>query len=243
MTFAPGAAWDAVTGSPLLGLVLTLAAYQVGREAWRRTGGHPLVNPVLVAVLVVGAALWVLRVDYATYLDGAGLVALLLGPATVALAWPLHQELPLVRRAALPVLAGVVVGSGVAVASAVLLTGWLGGGEPLALSMAPKSATTPVSIALAEENGGVPALAAVLTILAGILGAVAGPWLLTRLRIRDARVRGLAVGLASHGIGTAQMLHEGRTAGAFAGLSMGLTALATSLWVPVLVPVLVLLVT
>jgi putative effector of murein hydrolase len=104
--------------------------------------------------------------------------------------------------------------------------------------MAPKSATTPVSLALAEANGGVPALAAVLTILAGILGAVAGPWLLDRLRVRDARVRGLSVGLASHGIGTAQMLHEGRTAGAFAGLSMGLTALATSVWVPLLVPVL-----
>ncbi|WP_238993430.1 LrgB family protein [Nocardioides caldifontis] len=243
MTLDPGAAWDAATGSPVFGVLLTLAAYQAGRTAWHRTGRHPLVNPVLVAVLLVGVVLWATRVDYAEYLEGGRLVALLLGPATVALAWPLHQELPLVRRAAVPVLGAVVVGSGIAVASAVVVTGLLGGGELLALTMAPKSATTPVSIALAEDNGGLPALSAVLTIVAGILGAVTGPWFLSRLRVEDARVRGLAVGLASHGIGTAQMLHESRTAGAFAGLSMGLTALATSIWVPLLVPVLVPLVT
>lgn len=238
MTVDPGAAWDAFTGSPLFGVVLTLAAYEVGRTAWRRARLHPLVNPVLVAVLLVGAVLWLTGVDYSTYMKGGALISLLLGPATVALAWPLHQELPLVRRAAVPVLGAVVVGSGVAVASGLVVVQALGGAESLALSMAPKSTTTAVSLALAEQNGGVPALTAVLTILAGILGAIAGPWLLDRLRVHDVRVRGLAVGLASHGIGTAQMLHDGRTAGAFAGLSMGLTALATSLWMPVLAPLL-----
>lgn len=238
MTFDPQGAWDAVAGSPVLGVALTLAAYQLGRTAYLRSGGNPLVNPVLLAILLVGGALWVTGIDYEQYLEGGRLVALLLGPATVALAWPLHQELPLVRRAALPILAGVVVGSGVAAALAISLTRALGGAESLALSMAPKSATTPVAMALAEANGGVATLAAVLTILTGILGAVAGPWVLTRLRVHDPRVRGLAVGVASHGIGTAQMLHESRTAGAFAGLAMGLTALATSLWVPLLVPLL-----
>jgi predicted murein hydrolase (TIGR00659 family) len=231
-------AWTAVSTSPVLGVALTLAAYQVGRALWRRTGNHPLVNPVLVAIVVVGVFLRVTGIDYATYMEGGSLVALLLGPATVALAWPLHLESTLVRRAAVPVLVGVTVGSGVAVASAVLLTGGLGGEEALVRSMAPKSATTPVSIALAETAGGIPALTAVLTILAGILGAVLGPRLLTLLRVRDLRVRGLAVGVASHGIGTAQMVHESRTEGAFAGLAMALTALATSLWVPVLLPLL-----
>ncbi len=232
----PEAAWHSLTASPALGVALTLAAYLVGRWAWERSGRHPLVNPVLVAVLVVGVVLRVTDVDYATYLRGGSLVSLLLGPATVALAWPLHRELPLVRRAALPVLAGVAVGSGVAVATAVLVTRWLGGTEELVLSMAPKSATTPVSIALAQQIGGVPALTAVLTILTGIIGATLGPHLLTLLGVRDDRVRGLAVGVSSHGIGTAQLLHESRTGGAFAGLAMALTALGTSVWVPLLVP-------
>ncbi len=233
-----GAAWSAVVGSPLLGLTLTLAAYVVAQRAWQRSGGHPLLNPVLVAVALIGTVLWLAGIDYAAYRKGGDLIGFLLGPATVALAWPLHQELALVRRAAVPVLGSVVVGSGVAVAAAVLVTTGLGGDRELALSMAPKSTTAPVSIALSQTIGGIPALTAVLTIIAGILGGVAGPRLLSWMRVRDPRVRGLAVGTASHGIGTARMLVEDRTAGAFSGLAMALTALATSVWIPVLLPLL-----
>lgn len=238
MTFDPGAAWAATTGSPALGVLLTLGGYAAGRALWQRTGHHPLVNPVLVAILLVGGVLWVTGIDYDTYLRGGSLVALLLGPAVVALAWPLHLELTLVRRALLPILGGVAAGSGVAVATALVVTALLGGSDVLVLAMGPKTATTPVAIALAETVGGVPALTAVLTILTGILGAVAGPRALSLVGFRDRRVRGLAVGVSSHGIGTAQMLQESRTEGAFAGLAMALTALATSLWLPVLVPLL-----
>ncbi len=231
-------AWDAVRTSPVLAVALTLAAYRTGTWLRERSGGSAWVNPVLVAIVMVGAALWALDVDYATYMQGGSVVALFLGPATVALAWPLHLELTLVRRSAGPLLSAIVVGSGVAVVAAVVVTGWLGGDEPLTRSMSPKSTTTPVAIALSETVAGVPALTAVLTIVTGILGAVAGPRLLTLLRVRDQRVRGLAVGVSAHGIGTAQMLHEGRTAGAFSGLAMALTALATSVWVPLLVPLL-----
>ena len=106
------------------------------------------------------------------------------------------------------------------------------------LTMAPKAATTPVSIAVSDQIGGIPPLTAVLTILAGITGAVVGPWLLDRLRIRDPRARGLALGAASHGIGTARALRESSVEGAFSALAMGLTALATSVLVPVVLLVL-----
>jgi putative effector of murein hydrolase len=95
-----------------------------------------------------------------------------------------------------------------------------------------------VAIALSETAGGLPSLTAVLTILVGILGAVAGPAVLTLLRVRDLRARGLALGAVSHGIGTSRALLEDETEGAFAGLSMGLTALATSIVLPVVVAVL-----
>ena len=238
MTLHLDDAWAGVSSSPVFGVVLTLGAYMLGRRLWERTGHHPWVNPVLIAITVVGLVLWATGVDYETYLRGGSLVGLLLGPATVALAWPMHKELVLVRRAAVPVLVGVTVGTGVAVVAAVLLTEGLGGSERLALSMAPKSTTTPVSIALSEAIGGIPALTAVLTILAGIVGAVLGPQTLSLMRFRDKRVRGMAVGVASHGIGAARMIHESRTEGAFAGLAMALAALATSIWVPLLVPVL-----
>lgn len=229
-------AWVATRSSPVFGVALTLAAYQLGRVAWRRAGRNPLVNPVLIAIVLVAVVMWVCGIDYDTYVRGGAVIALLLGPATVALAVPMHRELTVLRQAAGPVIAGVLAGSGVAVVVAVLVTRWLGGDIELARSMAPKSTTTPVSIALSETIGGLPALTAVLTILAGIVGAVVGPGLLTAMRVRDPRARGLAVGVASHGIGTSQMLHEGRTQGAFSGLAMALTALATSVWVPLLVP-------
>lgn len=230
--------WTWLVESPLFGLTLTLVGYRAARVIWERTGRHMLLNPVLIAIVLVAGVLLLLGVDYADYLRGGQYLLFLLGPATVALALPLHYEARLIRQAALPVLLGVAVGSAASIAVAYTLTRQLGGDETLALSMAPKSATTPVSIALAEAVGGVPALTAVFTILAGVLGAVVGPAVLTLLRFRDRRVRGLAMGATSHGIGTSRALEEDRTEGAFSGLAMGLNALATALLLPPLLLVL-----
>lgn len=229
----PQETWDWVVQSPLFGLTLTLAAYGVGRWAHRRTGAAVL-QPVLVAIVLVGAVLLAADVPYRDYVAGGSYVGFWLGPATVALALPLHQEWHLVRRCALPVLAGIVAGAVVSIVAAVLVTRVAGGTEALELTMAPKAATTPVALAVAEQIGGIPPLTAVVTIIAGITGAVVGPWLLDLLRVRDPRARGVALGAVSHGIGTARALDEGATEGAFSALAMALSALATSVLVPVL---------
>ena len=231
--------WQWLGASPLFGITLTLAAYWIGRQVFRRTGGNAFAQPVLIAIVLVSCVLLVTDIPYDDYMNGASYVAFLLGPATVALALPLHQEWERVRRSAVPVLVGVVAGAITSVSTAVVCTGLLGGDEQLQRTLAPKAATTPVSIALSGQLGGIPSLTAVLTIIAGITGAVLGPWVLNLLRIRNEEARGIAIGAASHGIGTARALHEGRTEGAFSGLSMALTALATSLTVPWLVPLLV----
>lgn len=231
--------WAWLSASPIFGLTLTLAAYWVGRAVFRRTGGNAFAQPVLIAIVLVSAVLLLTGVSYGDYLNGGRLIALLLGPATVALALPLHHEWERVRRSAVPVLVGVAVGTLTSTTTAVLVTGWLGAGEVLQKTVAPKATTTPVAIALAEQLGAVPSLTAVVTIIAGITGAVLGPWVLTRLRVHDEEARGLAIGAVSHGIGTARALHESRTEGAFSGLSMALTALATALTVPWLVPLLI----
>ncbi|MGZ6752997.1 MAG: LrgB family protein [Nocardioides sp.] len=230
--------WDWLTHAPLTFVVLTLVAYRVGREVRDRTGGHALAQPVLVAIALVGTVLTVLGIDYGTYRDGTALISFVLGPATVALAVPLHRQAARLRGFLVPMLVAIPLGAVVSVTSAVLLVRALGGGDLLARTMAPKAATTPVSIALSTTAGGLPSLTAVLTILAGILGAVAGPAVLTLLRVRDRRARGLALGAVSHGIGTARALAEDEVEGAFAGLSMGLSALATSVAVPFLLAVL-----
>jgi predicted murein hydrolase (TIGR00659 family) len=230
--------WDWAVHSPVFLLLLTLVGYRLGRELKDRTGGHPLAQPVLVAIVVVGTTISLVDVDYADYRSGTELIAFWLGPATVALAVPLHRQARRLRGFVVPLLVAIPLGAVVSIATGVLLVRVLGGGELLARTMAPKAATTPVSIALSDGIDGLPPLTAVLTIVAGILGAVAGPTVLTLLRVRDRRARGLALGAVSHGIGTSRALVEDETEGAFAGLSMGLTALATSVLLPSLVALL-----
>jgi predicted murein hydrolase (TIGR00659 family) len=229
--------WDWLTTSPLFGITVTLAAYAFGRWLHRRTGSA-LFQPVLVAIVVIVVLLKVGDIDYDDYLAGGSYIGFWLGAATVALALPLHHEWHLVRRAGLPILVGVTVGALVSITTAVVVTDLAGGARSLQLTMAPKAATTPVSIVLSAQIGGIPALTATLTIVAGITGAIVGPWVLDRIGVRDLRARGIAMGSVSHGIGTARALQESRTEGAFSALCMGLTALATSVLVPLLLLVL-----
>ncbi len=229
--------WTWLRTSPLFGITITLATYALGRWLYEGTGS-PLVQPVLVAIVVIVVVLKVFGISYADYLSGGSYVGFWLGPATVALALPLHHEWHLVRRAAVPIAVGVVSGALVSITAAVLVTKVAGGSRLLQLTMAPKAATTPVSLALSTQIGGIPALTAALTIIAGITGAILGPWVLDRIGVKDLRARGIAMGSVSHGIGTARALQESRTEGAFSALCMGLTAVATSVLVPLLLLVL-----
>lgn len=218
-----------------LGLVgVTLGGYQLGRWLQTRSRGHALVQPVLVAIVVVAGALHLLHVEYADYADAATLVSVWLGPATVALAVPLHRQAHRLTGFVVPMLAAIVVGAVVSITSAALVARATGADEVLQKTLATKASTTPVAIAVTDRLGGLPPLAAVFAIVIGIVGAVAGPVVLDVVRIRDRRARGLAVGAVSHGVGASRMLREDETEGAFAGLSMGLTALAISALVPLL---------
>lgn len=230
-TFEETADW--LIHSPLLYLLLTLLAYRAGCWLRDRTGSS-LAQPVLVTIVVVGTAISLLGIEYDDYRAGTEPIAFLLGPATVALAVPLHRQAHHLRRLAVPMLLAIPLGAVVSVTLGIVLVKVLGGSDLLARSMAPKGVTTPVALSLSEQLGGIAPLAAVFAILVGTLGAVAGPAVLTLLRIRDHRARGLALGAVSHGIGTSRALHDDPAEGAFAGLSMGLTALATSLLLPIL---------
>lgn len=232
------AALEYLRTSPLTWIFVTLLAYRLGVWLRDRTSGHPLAQPVFIAAGLVMVLVAAVDVDYDTYMEGGLLIHVLLGPATVALAVPLHRQAHHLKEMLVPLLVALPVGTVVSIGSALLTVRALGGDRALELTVAPKSATTPVAIGIAEQIGGVPALVAVFTMLAGLLGAVLGPGLLDRLRIRDHRTRGLALGAVSHGVGTSRALHDHPTEGAFAGLSMGLTALLTSLLAPVVIALL-----
>ncbi|MEM7257602.1 MAG: LrgB family protein [Pseudomonadota bacterium] len=226
--------WVYLSASPLLHLTLTLAAFIAASALYRRLKMNPLVNPVLLSVIAIVMLLSLTETSYQTYFEGAQFVHFLLGPATVALAIPLYRQFQLVKKSAAAILISLVCGSVASALSAVLIAWALGASEASVVSLAPKSVTAPVAMGISAQLGGLPSLTAVIVILTGIFGAMIGPLLLNLLGVKDWSVRGLAIGTASHGIGTARALQVNEVAGAFSGLAMGLNALATALLLPVI---------
>ncbi|CAG9177076.1 LrgB family protein [Cupriavidus respiraculi] len=226
--------WVYLAASPLLGLTATLLAYVFAFRIYQRARFSPLANPVMIAVALLVAVLTVTGTPYKTYFDGAQFVHFLLGPATVALAVPLYQQLPKLRANVLPLLGGLLAGSIVAVVSAVGIAWLLGASPEVVRSLAPKSVTIPIAMGVAEKIGGLPSLTAVLVMGTGIIGAVSATKILNLLGMRDYSVRGFATGVAAHGIGTARAFQVSEEAGAFAALGMGLNGVVTAVLVPVL---------
>ncbi|MER2527325.1 MAG: LrgB family protein [Candidatus Competibacter denitrificans] len=227
--------WVYLATSPLLWLTITLLVYLAGQWLFQRSGGRALLNPVALAISLLALLLLLTGTPYATYFSGAQFIHFLLGPATVALAVPLYLHWKRVRQLFLPLAFGLLAGSLTAILSAMGIAWWLGGSLPTVLSLAPKSVTTPVAMGIAEKIGGLPSLTAVIVMLTGVIGAVAGPALLDWLRIRDDAVKGFALGVGAHGIGTARAFQISGLAGAFAGLAIGLNALLTALLVPAII--------
>ncbi|MFD2182057.1 LrgB family protein [Rhodoplanes azumiensis] len=228
--------WVYLSGGPLLWLTTTLVAYVAADAIFVAAGRRPIANPVLIAVAFVAIVLVVTGTPFPAYFAGAQFVHFLLGPATVALAVPLVRYLPQVRRLLVPMVVALVVGSVTAITSAVLLARLVGLDASTARAMAPKSATTPIAMGTAEAIGADPALAAVMVIITGIVGAIVVTPLMNALGLKNYAARGFAAGLASHGIGTARAFQVDPLAGTFAGIALGLNGLLTAVLVPILLP-------
>lgn len=231
-----GALWVYLAATPLVGLTLTLCAYASAQAIHARCRMSPLANPVAIAIAIVALALVLSGMPYQDYFEGAQFVHFLLGPATVALAIPLARQVPTLRKMFLPLCCGLLAGSVCAILSATALVLALGGAELLAVTAAPKSATTPIAMAVAERLGGIASLAAVMVVGTGVFGAVVARSLFNWMRIDSPQVRGFALGVAAHGIGTARAFQVSAEMGALAGLGMGLNAVLTAVLAPWLVP-------
>ncbi|HUN97566.1 MAG TPA: LrgB family protein [Bradyrhizobium sp.] len=226
--------WTPLAATPLLWLAFTIAAYVAGQMIQRLFKGAPLASPVLVAIVIVAGVMLATGTSYQTYFAGAQFINLLLGPATVALAIPLAKNLSLIRSNFGSICLALLAGSVTSIVSGVAIVWMLGGSKIVALSMAPRSVTTPIAVALSREIGGVPALTASLVIFGGIVAAIVGQRLLHCLEIRDWRAHGLAAGVAGGGIAAAQVAERNELGAAFAALGVGLNGLLTALLVPLL---------
>src|SRR5688572_9657335 len=224
--------WVYLSGSPLLALILTLTAYQIGVMIYERSRLNPLANPVLIAVTLIAIVITALDMPYTTYFEGAQFVHFLLGTATVSLAVPIYRGLVSLRGRLVPLMAALVGGGVTSIASAVVIARLLGADEAIVGGMYAKSLTAPIAMGVAERIGASPTLTAVFTVTTGILGAALGRFVLDAVRCRAWWPRGYAIGLASHGIGTSRAFSVHPAAGAYAGLAMGLHGVIGAIAIP-----------
>ena len=224
--------WVYLSGSPLLALILTLGAYQLGVVGYERAGRNPLANPVLIAVTVIAVTITVIGMPYADYFEGAQFVHFLLGTATVALAVPIYNGLGALRGRVVPLLLALVSGGAVSIASAIGVAALLGADRTILGPLWAKSVTAPIAMGVAERIGVSPTLTAVFAVSTGILGAMLARFVLDAVGSKAWWQRGFALGVASHGIGTSRAFSVSEEAGTYAGLAMGLHGIAGAVLIP-----------
>ncbi|USH00529.1 CidB/LrgB family autolysis modulator [Thermococcus argininiproducens] len=217
-----------------LGIFITIGSFYAFSKIYERKKAFYL-NPVLLSIITIALFLQFTRISYESYMESARFLSFLLGPAVVSLAIPLYKQRSIIKTYSRQIFIGVIFGGTLAILSAVYLIKLLGGSENLLLSIAPKSITTAIAIGVSEKIGGIPPLTAVLVILTGILGNAIGVELLNLSKVRDRVARGLAMGVSSHGLGTARIILDDELSGAVSGLAMALNGIFTSLVLPYLI--------
>ncbi|WP_245859759.1 LrgB family protein [Methanosarcina spelaei] len=218
---------------PLFGILLSLIAFQAGTLLYKKTQ-LSILNPLLVASVLVMVFLLIFGINYETYNLGGNYITFFLGPATVVLAVPLYKKIRLLKSNALPILAGITAGCIAGISSILALSSLLGLDDTISRSLAPKSVTTPIGIEISRQIGGLPAITVAAIVFTGIIGAILGPFICRCFRIKDKVAVGVAIGTASHALGTTRAIELGETEGAMSGLAIGIAGLITIFRAPLL---------
>ena len=212
-------------------LAFTLGIYVGATWVYRKTK-FALLHPVLVTIAVIIALLLIFKVDYLTYQKGSHLIDFMLGPSVVALGYTLYTQIASIKENLVSIMTALFVGSITGIGSVLILAKILGSSHELAVTLAPKSVTTPIAMAISERFGGIPSMTAIVVIAIGIVGGIAGPWVLRVLKVDSKIAIGLALGASAHGLGTARAMELGAIEGAIGGLAIGIMGLMTALIAP-----------
>lgn len=215
---------DALLESPLFFPALCILCYQAGLFLQKKTR-LSLMNPTLLASLMVIGFLYATKIPLDTFDAGSKPVSMLLGPATVVLAVPMYRQRKIIRQNLVPILAGTFAGAAASMGSVLLLCRLLGFDETMQRSLVSKSTTTAIALEITETLGGMAPVTVAAVIFTGMCGAVAAPLLIRLFRIKNPIAAGLAVGTASHAIGTSKAVELGETEGAFSGIAIGVAGL------------------
>lgn len=223
---------EAITNNILFGLVLSLGAFEIGLFINRKTN-IAILNPLLIAILLVICFLFAFNIDFDTYNKGGQFINMFLGPSTVILAVPLYKQLDLLKRNAKAILIGVFMGSCLGIFSIVGISYLIGLDTSMIKSLIPKSVTTPIGIAISQQIGGLIPITVLAIIITGIIGAVFGPTICRIFKIEDRVAIGISIGTASHAVGTTKALELGDIEGAMSSLSIGIAGIITVIIAPI----------
>jgi Putative effector of murein hydrolase len=224
---------NSVAGSPVFGVLVSLVAYETGVFIKQKLK-LSIFNPLLIAIIILIAFFTRFHIKYNDYNNGGQLISFFLAPATIALALPLYKKFSLFKENALPILTGILCGSISGIVCVIALSKLFKLSDILTKSLIPKSITTPIGMALSSQLGGLPSITVVAIIITGILGSIIGPFLYKTLRINDKIALGIALGSASHAVGTAKAMEIGETEGAMSSITIVISGIITVLLAPLL---------
>lgn len=223
---------DLFAQNVFFGMALTMIAYMLAFQLKQKVD-FVLFNPLLIAALFIIAFLLIFHIDYETYHNGAQFISYFMTPATVCLAVPLYKQFEVLKKNLAAILSAVLCGCIAHAAVIIGMVALLKLDVSVTLSLLSKSVTTPIALGVCGEIGGVEGITLMGLMLAGIMGAVAGPALLKLFHIKEPVAQGLAIGSASHAVGTSRMIEIGEVQAAMSSLSIGVTGLMTVVIAPI----------
>ena len=221
-----------LTDSVFFGALLSLAGYELGLIL-KKKFKLAIFNPLLIASVSVIGVLLLLKVDYESYNEGVKYLSYLLTPATVSLAVPLYEQLELLKKNLKAVAAGIISGVLASVFGVLALCKLFGMNHQQYVTLLPKSITTAIGMGVSEELGGIVTITVAVIVITGVLGNVIADLVYKIFRIDEPVAKGLALGTASHAIGTAKAMELGMTEGAMSSLAIAVAGLLTAVLAPV----------
>lgn len=213
-------------------LLLIFGSFLLGQWIFKKTR-FAFFHPLIIAIAIVISYIKITGMPIPEFMEKSDFVNYMLGPSVVALGYLLHKQIEYLKGNVFSILTSMFIGSIVGIFSVILLAKLTGADKALIASLEPKSITTPIAMAVAEQAGGIPPLTAVAVLFCGILGSIMGPFVLKLLGIRSSIARGLAMGASSHAVGTAKAMEMGVIEGAISGLAIGLMGVMTALLIPI----------
>ena len=221
-----------IENSTTFGIVISIIGYEIGLLL-RKRFNFAIINPLLISIVFVIAAILVFHIDYADYNKSAQYLSYLLTPATVSLAVPLYKNLVTLRKNAIAIITGIISGILANMVCIFLLALLFNLSHKEYITLLPKSITTVIGMGVSEEFGGIVAITVAVIIITGILGNIIAITVFKLFKIYEPIARGIALGSASHAIGTAKAMEMGEVEGSVSSLAMIVCGILTLVGVSV----------